>query len=169
MVKGVLHPRDAEIAAQIGVDAIIVSNHGGRQLDSAASTLEVLKDVVAAVPRDFPVLIDGGFRRGTDVLKALTLGARMVFVGRATLYGAAVAGGAGIRRVLDILRSEIDRDLALLGCHDLQKLTPDLMMDQRSGRHCHTAELDRRHAPALHSETGHLVAQSGHGQIAGAH
>lgn len=128
VVKGIMHPQDAQEAARLGLDAIMVSNHGGRQLDSAAGTLDVLPDIVRAVPNNLPVLIDGGFRRGTHVLKALALGARMAFVGRATLYGAAVAGGAGVGRVLQILKSEIDRDLALLGCRSIQDLVRDLVV-----------------------------------------
>lgn len=89
--------------------------------------------VLAAVPRDFPVLIDGGFRRGTDILKAMALGARMVFLGRAMLYGAAVAGQAGVARVIDILGTEIDRNLGLLGCHDVNALDQDFIVRLRAG------------------------------------
>ena len=127
LVKGVMHPKDAEIAASVGMDAVIVSNHGGRQLDSAIAPLQALPDVIRSVPKTLPVLIDGGFRRGTDVLKAIALGAKLVFIGRPQLYGAAVAGTEGIAKVVDILRSEIDRDLALLGCKDLNEVTPDLL------------------------------------------
>lgn len=127
LVKGVMHSEDARSAASLGVDAIIVSNHGGRQLDGAISTLQALPDIVASVPAALPVFVDGGFRRGTDILKAMALGARMVFLGRPPLYGAAVKGSAGIRRVLAILRSEIDRDLALLGCQKLDDVTADLL------------------------------------------
>ncbi|MEO7940052.1 MAG: alpha-hydroxy acid oxidase [Burkholderiaceae bacterium] len=127
VVKGLMHPDDATLALQAGVDAIIVSNHGGRQLDGTVSTLQALAEVVAVVPQEFPVFVDGGFRRGTDVLKAVALGAKMVFIGRPILYGAAVAGAAGIRRVLEIMRNEIDRDLALLGCKAIKEVTPDLL------------------------------------------
>ena len=89
--------------------------------------------VLAAVPRDFPVLIDGGFRRGTDILKAMALGARMVFLGRAMLYGAAVAGQAGVARVIDILCTEIDRNLGLLGCPDVNALDQDFIVRLRAG------------------------------------
>ncbi len=127
LVKGVMHPQDAELAAAAGMDALIVSNHGGRQLDGAIAPLQALPEVVRSVPKTLPVLIDGGFRRGTDVLKAIALGARLVFMGRPQLYGAAVAGTEGIAKVVDILRTEIDRDLALLGCEDLNEVTPDLL------------------------------------------
>ena len=127
IVKGVMHPQDAEIAASVGMDGIIVSNHGGRQLDGAIAPLQALPDVIRSVPKTLPVFIDGGFRRGTDVLKAIALGAKLVFMGRPQLYGAAVAGTEGIAKVVDILRSEIDRDLALLGCKDLGEVSPDLL------------------------------------------
>ena len=127
LVKGVMHSEDARLATRLGVDAIIVSNHGGRQLDGAISTLQALPAVVASVPASLPVFVDGGFRRGTDILKALALGARMVFLGRPPLYGAAAKGSAGIRRVLEIMRSEIDRDLALLGCRKIDDVTAELL------------------------------------------
>jgi L-lactate dehydrogenase (cytochrome) len=127
LLKGVVHPSDALLAVTLGVDGIIVSNHGGRQLDSVISPLQALPGVLAQVPRDFPVMVDGGFRRGTDVLKAVALGARLVFLGRPPLYGAAVAGSAGIQRVLEIFKTEIDRDLALLGCRSLSDVSADLL------------------------------------------
>lgn len=116
IVKGILHPADAQEAVKRKMDAIMVSNHGGRQLDGAIASLDALAGIRAVVPADYPVLIDSGFRRGTDILKAIALGASMVFMGRPMLYGAAVAGQAGVERVIDLLRAEIDRDLALLGC-----------------------------------------------------
>ena len=127
LVKGVMHPADALLAAEVGVDAIIVSNHGGRQLDGAISTLQALPQIVATVPATLPVFVDGGFRRGTDILKAIALGARLVFLGRPPLYGAAVRGAPGIRRVLDLLRNEIDRDLALLACNAIDDVRADLL------------------------------------------
>jgi L-lactate dehydrogenase (cytochrome) len=125
VLKGVLHPEDAQRAVQTGVDAVIVSNHGGRQLDGSISPLQALPKVVQAVPEGFPVLVDGGFRRGTDVVKALALGAQFVFVGRAPLFGAALAGYEGIKHILTIFRTELDRDLALLGCTHLDQITAD--------------------------------------------
>lgn len=121
-VKGVLHPADAREAAARGMDAIIVSNHGGRQLDGALPSILALGDVVKAVPDGFPVMIDSGFRRGSDVLKAVALGARLVFMGRPFLYGAAIGGEAGALRVYDIVKAEIARNLALLGVPDLRSL-----------------------------------------------
>ncbi len=131
LVKGILHPADAREAVSRSLDGIIVSNHGGRQLDGAMPPLLALEAITEAVPEPFPLMIDGGFRRGTDVLKALALGARLVFVGRPFLYGAAVAGAAGAFRVFDILRSEIQRDLALMGVPDVRRLQRDAV--QRAG------------------------------------
>ncbi len=127
VLKGVMHCEDARRAEQIGADGIIVSNHGGRQLDGTISSLAALPEVVRSVSAGFPVMVDGGFRRGTDVLKAIALGAKLVFVGRATLYGAAVAGEAGAARVLSILASELDRNMALLGCSQLSEVSRDLL------------------------------------------
>ncbi len=127
VLKGVVHPADAQRAEQMGIDGVIVSNHGGRQLDGVQASLDALPEVVAAVSPDFPVFIDGGFRRGTDILKAVALGARMVFLGRPMLYGAVVAGEAGVERVVEILSTEIDRDLALLGCKDVANLSNEFI------------------------------------------
>lgn len=125
VVKGILHPEDAREAAARGLDGVIVSNHGGRQLDGALAPIDALEPIRRAVPDDFPVMIDGGFRRGTDVLKAIALGARLVFAGRPFLYGATVAGQAGAARVIEILRSEIQRNLALMGVQDVRRLGRD--------------------------------------------
>ncbi|MFT3803430.1 MAG: alpha-hydroxy acid oxidase [Burkholderiaceae bacterium] len=114
VIKGVLSVDDACIAQGLGVDGLIVSNHGGRQLDGAVSALRVLPHIVRAVP-SMPVMLDGGVRRGSDVLKAIALGARLVFVGRPFNYAAAVAGDAGVARAIELLRDEVDRDLAMLG------------------------------------------------------
>ena len=115
-VKGVLHPEDARLAVQAGVRGIIVSNHGGRQLDGAIATLDALPGIVFAVSdTNLDVIVDGGIRRGTDVVKALALGAKMVLVGRPVLWGLAVDGEAGTRAVLEILRREFDTTLALVG------------------------------------------------------
>ena len=121
MIKGILDPADARIARDAGVDGIIVSNHGGRQLDGTVSPLRVLPGIVAACP-DIPVMLDGGIRRGTDVLKALALGATFVFVGRPFNYAAAIAGEAGVGHAIDLLSGEIQRDMALLGITRLDEL-----------------------------------------------
>jgi L-lactate dehydrogenase (cytochrome) len=128
VLKGVAHPDDALQAHRLGLDGVIVSNHGGRQLDGAQASLDALPSVIRAVPADFPVMIDGGFRRGSDILKAMALGARMVFLGRPMLYGAAVAGQAGVARVIDILAAEVDRNLGLLGCRDVNALDGDFIV-----------------------------------------
>ena len=131
VVKGIMHKDDARRARETGADGIIVSNHGGRQLDGTVSPLRVLPEI-AAVAGDMPVMFDSGVRRGTDVLKALALGACFVFVGRPFLYAAAIGGEPGVRRGIDLLSQEIDRDMALLGINTLAEMRPELLM--RIGR-----------------------------------
>ena len=116
LIKGILTAEDAVLAIEAGVEGIVVSNHGGRQLDGVAASLDALPEVVEAVGERAEVLLDGGVRRGTDVVKALALGARAVLVGRAPLYGLAVNGAAGVERVLTLLREEVELALALCGC-----------------------------------------------------
>jgi (S)-mandelate dehydrogenase len=127
MVKGILHPHDAVLAADCGADGVIVSNHGGRNLDGAISPLEVLPEVVDAVGKRIAVLVDSGFRRGSDVVKALAMGAHAVQLGRSTLYGVAAGGEAGAQRAIAILREEIDRVMALIGCNSIAELTPEFL------------------------------------------
>ncbi|MGQ4648868.1 alpha-hydroxy-acid oxidizing protein [Lyngbya aestuarii] len=122
VVKGILRGDDALRAVEHGVKAIIVSNHGGRQLDGAIATIDALPEVVAAVGDAAEVLIDGGIRRGTDVFKALALGAKGVLVGRPVLWGLAVDGEAGVRHVLQLLRDELDVAMALSGCANLKDI-----------------------------------------------
>jgi L-lactate dehydrogenase (cytochrome) len=124
VVKGIMDAQDALAARDMGADGVIVSNHGGRQLDGAVAPLRVLPEVVAAVGPDYPVMMDSGIRRGTDVLKALALGAKMVFVGRPFQYAAAVAGEPGVRHALQILADEVQRGLGLLGLNSVQELGP---------------------------------------------
>jgi isopentenyl diphosphate isomerase/L-lactate dehydrogenase-like FMN-dependent dehydrogenase len=116
MVKGILHPEDAVRAVECGADAVIVSNHGGRNFDSTPAPIDMLAPIVDAVGERTVVMVDSGFRRGTDVVKALALGAQTVLIGRATLYGTAVGGEAGAARAIAIYREEIDRTLAQIGC-----------------------------------------------------
>jgi isopentenyl diphosphate isomerase/L-lactate dehydrogenase-like FMN-dependent dehydrogenase len=116
LVKGVQTGEDAALAAEHGAAGVIVSNHGGRQLDGVAAAIDLLPEVVEEVGGRLEVLVDGGVRRGTDVLVALALGARAVLVGRPALWGLAAGGEAGARRVLELLRAELERDLTLLGC-----------------------------------------------------
>jgi isopentenyl diphosphate isomerase/L-lactate dehydrogenase-like FMN-dependent dehydrogenase len=122
LVKGVLTGDDARRAVDEGAAAIIVSNHGGRQLDGAPATLRALPEVVAAVNGQAEVLMDGGIRRGSDIVKALCLGARAVLIGRAYAYGLAAAGQAGVNRALEILRTDVERTLLLIGCPSVSAL-----------------------------------------------
>ncbi len=122
IVKGILTGEDARRAVDQGAAAISVSNHGGRQLDCVPSSLRVLPEVVKAVNGQVEVLMDGGIRRGTDIVKALCLGAKAVLCGRAYAYGLAAAGEAGVARALEILRVDLDRTLKLLGCRSVTAL-----------------------------------------------
>src|SRR5215472_781564 len=122
VIKGIHTAEDARRAVDIGADALVVSNHGGRQLDGVAPTLRVLPEVVSAVGDRIEVLLDGGIRRGSDIVKALCLGARAVMAGRAYAYGLGAAGGAGVARAIDILRSDLLRTLKLLGCASVAEL-----------------------------------------------
>jgi len=124
VVKGVLTAEDARRAVDAGVEAVVVSNHGGRQLDGVAATLRALPEVVSAVRGRAEVLMDGGIRRGSDIVKALCLGARAVLVGRAYAYGLGAGGGAGVSRAIEILRSDLARTLKLLGCASIAELGP---------------------------------------------
>lgn len=126
-VKGILSPDDARLAVEHGADAVIVSNHGGRQLDGAISAIEALAPVVDAVAGRAEVILDGGVRRGADVLKALCLGARACMVGRPFLYGLSAMGEAGVEKVIEIFRQEIDVTMLLMGQRDLQSLHRGLL------------------------------------------
>ncbi len=127
ILKGVLHPDDARQAASLGAAAIIVSNHGGRTLDTALATAHALPGVVDAVGSAIPVLVDGGIRRGTDILKAIALGARAVLVGRPYVFGLANAGAVGVAHVLRLLRDELEIAMALTGCATLDRVSPELL------------------------------------------
>ncbi len=126
VVKGILAAGDARLARECGADGVIVSNHGGRQLDYSAAPLDMLAEV-AAEAGGMTVMLDGGVRRGTDILKALALGAAFVFVGRPFLFAAAVAGEAGVRHAISLLRTEVERDMALLGIDRLSALGPEFL------------------------------------------
>ncbi len=127
IVKGVMRPADADRLAAMGIDAIVVSNHGGRQLDGAPATLEALPGVVRAVAGRVPVLVDGGVRRGIDILKARAMGAQGVLTGRATLFGAVAAGQPGAARALDILKDELARSMQLSGVRNVSEIDQDLL------------------------------------------
>jgi len=134
LLKGVLHPDEGSRAIGHGVDGIIVSNHGGRQLDGAAASLDALPAIVEAVGGRIPVLVDGGIRRGSDVVKALALGATCCLIGRPQLWGLAVAGEAGVRHVLELYRKEIDRVMGLMGAQTLADLGPDCLAIAQGGK-----------------------------------
>jgi L-lactate dehydrogenase (cytochrome)/(S)-mandelate dehydrogenase len=127
ILKGILHPSEARAAVEHGVDGLIVSNHGGRQLDGAPATLDVLPLLVEAVAGRIPVLIDGGVRRGVDIVKALALGATACLIGRPPLWGLAVAGEAGVAHVLDIYRRETDRVMGLCGVSRIADIGRELV------------------------------------------
>jgi 4-hydroxymandelate oxidase len=131
VIKGIVRVDDAIRARDAGVAGLVVSNHGGRQLDGSPATLDVVGPIAEAVGRDLEVLMDGGVRRGTDVLKALALGAKAVLVGRPVLWGLAHDGEAGVSFVLDTLRRELDLAMALAGCPDLAAVTRDLVEPAR--------------------------------------
>jgi isopentenyl diphosphate isomerase/L-lactate dehydrogenase-like FMN-dependent dehydrogenase len=122
VIKGIHTGDDARRAVDIGADALVVSNHGGRQLDCVAPTLQILPEVVAVAGDRIEVLVDGGIRRGSDIVKALCLGARAVMIGRAYAYGLGAAGGAGVARAIEILQADLSRTLKLLGCASIAEL-----------------------------------------------
>ncbi|MEM6627385.1 MAG: alpha-hydroxy acid oxidase, partial [Pseudomonadota bacterium] len=121
-IKGLCLPEDARRAVDIGADAVWVSNHGGRQVDTAPPSIDTLSEIVDAVADQAEIIFDGGIRRGSDIVKALALGATGVAIGRAYLYGLAAGGEAGVAKAIDILRSELERTMALLGCPNIESL-----------------------------------------------
>ncbi len=127
IVKGILNVADAKHAADLGCDGIVITNHGGRQLDSCVAPIEVLPEIAQAVADRLAIIVDSGFRRGSDVVKAVALGAHAVMIGRATLYGLAAGGEAGASRALSILTTEIDRVLGQLGCRSLAEVGRHLL------------------------------------------
>jgi 4-hydroxymandelate oxidase len=128
ILKGVMTAEDAQLATEHGLDALIVSNHGGRQLDGTRATVSALPEVVDAVDGRLEVLVDGGIRRGSDILKALALGARAVLIGRPVLWGLAAGGEQGVRAVLDMLRRELDVAMAIAGCRTPEQAGPSLIV-----------------------------------------
>jgi isopentenyl diphosphate isomerase/L-lactate dehydrogenase-like FMN-dependent dehydrogenase len=122
ILKGIINPEDALLAIKYGIAGLIVSNHGGRQLDTVSATIEALPSIVKAVENKVEVFIDGGIRRGTDILKALALGAKAVLVGRPVLWGLAVNGEEGVSQVLELLREELSMAMALCGCTTIDQL-----------------------------------------------
>lgn len=125
VIKGITSVEDARMASDIGATGIVVSNHGGRQLDHAPTTIEVLPEIVDAVGHQLEVLVDSGYRRGTDIIKALALGAKGILLGKAYLYGLGAGGEAGVSRVIEILRSELERNMMLMGLQSIGDITSD--------------------------------------------
>ncbi|HSR81101.1 MAG TPA: alpha-hydroxy acid oxidase [Hyphomicrobiaceae bacterium] len=130
ILKGILDPEDAELAARSGADALIVSNHGGRQLDGASSSISALPEVVRTVGNRIEVLMDGGIRSGQDVIKALALGARGVMIGRPYIYGLGAMGEAGVTMSLDIIRKELDMTMALCGLRDIKQVDANILLQR---------------------------------------
>ena len=156
MVKGILTAEDARRAVAEGVDAIVVSNHGGNVLDGSVATLRVLPEIVDAVGDEIEVLMDGGVRRGTDVVKAVALGARAVLLGRAYVYPLLAAGEPGVRRILELFHQQIDEALAFLGVESVHDLDPSLLdLPVRAG-----PSGSRRRAPRRFTMTQHDSIES---------
>lgn len=139
VVKGLMTGDDARRAVDAGADAVIVSNHGGRQLDGVPGTLRLLPEVVEAIGDEVEVLVDGGVRRGSDVVKAVSLGARAVLIGRPYIYGLGAGGEAGVARILEVLTEELTRTLQLLGCPSVADLGPEWVSIDGSAREVHHA------------------------------
>jgi isopentenyl diphosphate isomerase/L-lactate dehydrogenase-like FMN-dependent dehydrogenase len=131
LVKGILHPADAVKCCDIGADAVIVSNHGGRNVDSAVGAIEVLEDVVREVHGRLPIIFDSGIRRGGDIAKALALGACAVLVGRPVLWGTALGGARGAEHCLRLLQRELDITQGLLGCPEIKDIDRGILHDAR--------------------------------------
>ena len=136
MIKGINRPDDAVKAMEYGVDGIIVSNHGGRNMDSVVASIDALPDIAEAVGDRGTVILDSGVRRGSDIAKALALGAKAVLTGRATLYGTAVGGQAGAFKAISLIRNELDKTMAYTGCRSVDEITPDIFFggDRQSNR-----------------------------------
>ncbi|HEY5000095.1 MAG TPA: alpha-hydroxy acid oxidase, partial [Usitatibacter sp.] len=131
VVKGIMHPEDARIARDAGVDGIIVSNHGGRQLDGAPSSIRALPPIVDAVGSRIEVWMDGGIRSGQDVLKAIALGAKATLIGRAFLYGLGAMGEAGVAKCLELIRNELDLTMAFCGHTDIRAVDAKILLPER--------------------------------------
>lgn len=126
-LKGILHPEDARLALEHGVDGLIVSNHGGRQLDGSVSSIDALPAINNVIRQQIPIILDGGIRRGTDVLKAIALGASAVGIGRPTIWGLHHNGQAGVESILNILQDELSLAMALSGCRNISEITEDIL------------------------------------------
>ena len=142
MIKGINRPDDAVKAIEYGVDGIIVSNHGGRNLDSAVASIEALPEIAEAVGERMTVILDSGVRRGSDIVKALALGAKAVLTGRATLYGTAVGGEAGASKAISLIRNEMDKTMAYTGCRSVEEITPDIFFGDRQSNRLRSMMMD---------------------------
>jgi 4-hydroxymandelate oxidase len=127
ILKGITHPSYAKKAIEIAVDGIVVSNHGGRVLDTLVTTMDILPKIVEVVDNKIPILLDGGITRGTDILKALALGASAVMIGKPIMYGLATAGALGVAHSLKILKDELEISMALTGCKTLKDINKDIL------------------------------------------
>jgi L-lactate dehydrogenase (cytochrome) len=127
IIKGILDPDDAKLSIKTGADAIVVSNHGGRQLDGAPSSISALPNIVDVVGSEIEVMFDGGVRSGQDVLRALALGARSCLVGRSYIFGLGAAGEAGVKRAIDIIRGELDVSMALTGLKNIKEISRHIL------------------------------------------
>jgi 4-hydroxymandelate oxidase len=141
LAKGVSHPSDAQQLIKLGFDGLIISNHGGRTLDTLPASIDLLPAIRQAVGKDVPLLLDSGIRRGTDVIKAVALGANAVCVGRPQMWGLAVAGALGVAHCLKILQEEIEVTMALCGCVNIQGITPDILVNPPASTNLHTRHL----------------------------
>jgi (S)-mandelate dehydrogenase len=156
IIKGISGVEDAWLAAQHGADGIVLSNHGGRQLDGAVSPMEVLPAVAAALKGRLTIMLDSGFRRGSDIVRAMLLGADAVLLGRAAVYGLAAGGQPGAARAIEILRTEIERVIGLLGCDSIDSLDPGCLRWRGTGRlyttncACSDASADGLTGPDVH-------------------
>jgi isopentenyl diphosphate isomerase/L-lactate dehydrogenase-like FMN-dependent dehydrogenase len=133
MIKGINRPDDALKAIEYGVDGIVVSNHGGRNMDSVVASIDALPEIAEAVGERLTVILDSGVRRGSDIAKALALGAKAVLTGRSTLYGTAVGGEAGAFKAINIIRNELDKTMAYTGCRSIDEVTTDIFFGGRQG------------------------------------
>lgn len=131
MLKGINRVDDAMKAISVGVDGIVVSNHGGRNMDSAAATIDILPEIAEAVGDKITVILDSGVRRGSDIAKAVALGAKCVLTGRATLYGTAVGGQDGAFKAVNIVQTELEKTMAYTGCNRVDELSTDIFFTDR--------------------------------------
>ena len=166
MIKGVNRPDDAVKAIEYGVDGIVVSNHGGRNMDSVVASIDALPEIAEAVGDRGTVILDSGVRRGSDIAKALALGAKAVLTGRATLYGTAVGGEAGAGKAISLIRNELDKTMAYTGCRSVDELGPDIFFGvpagQPAARHGDGCGIKRR--IHLSRDAGEVETRSGEGE-----